>query len=279
MSERRLSLKEFVHPDLSACIDSREPMKSLSALQGEVFREVAERKTIRFEHRGRNYFAKVHRGVGWREIFKNLALFRLPVTGAGTEYRAILRLRQLGVETMEPVAFVSRGFNPASLASCIVTREIENTVSLEDYLPAAKPGALYRRKLTEALASISRRLHEGGVNHRDFYLCHFLLDIRSLEGDHPLLYLIDLHRAQLRRRTPRRWKVKDIGGLLFSAMDLDLDRKDLFRFMRIYSGDSLRETLTGNRGFWKAVMMRAQKLYLQNHPELPERFQVWKNSL
>ena len=56
------------------------------ALEGEVFRDVANRRTLRFEVAGRAYFAKIHDGPGWGEIFKNLLTLRAPVLGARNEY-------------------------------------------------------------------------------------------------------------------------------------------------------------------------------------------------
>jgi hypothetical protein len=47
----------------------------------------------------------------------------------------------------------------------------------------------------------------------------------------PIIPLIDLHRAQLRKKTPRRWVVKDVAGLYFSVMDIGLTQRDLFRFV------------------------------------------------
>ena len=58
-----------------------------------------------------------------------------------------------------------------------------------------------KRILAGKLGQIARKLHVNGINHRDFYLCHFLYEVDSLD---PSLYLIDLHRAQLRNRTPLR---------------------------------------------------------------------------
>jgi hypothetical protein len=112
-------------------------------------------------------------------------------------------------------------------------------------------------------------LHENGVNHRDYYICHFLLDLSSIDENDPKLFLIDLHRAQIRKITPDRWKVKDIGGLFYSAFDLELTLRDLFRFMRIYSGLSLRATLQTDKIFWRAVFLRAESLYQQDGSDLP----------
>ena len=43
------------------------------------------------------------------------------------------------------------------------------------------------------------------------------------------LYLIDLHRSQVRNKVPRRWRNKDVGGLYYSTAPLDLTHRDLLR--------------------------------------------------
>lgn len=65
-----------------------DPFVAVEALKGEVFRELEARRTLRTEVDGRGYFVKIHRGVGWAEILKNLISLRLPVLGAGNEWRA-----------------------------------------------------------------------------------------------------------------------------------------------------------------------------------------------
>ena len=47
----------------------KDPFVELEKTEGEIFRQVKNRRTFRFELDGHGYFAKVHRGVGWREIF------------------------------------------------------------------------------------------------------------------------------------------------------------------------------------------------------------------
>lgn len=58
-----------------------------------------------------------------------------------------------------------------------------------------------------------------------------------------------------------RWAIKDIAGMYFSAMEIGLTRRDLFRFMCLYTGESLRNTLREDAGFWQRVEQRAQRLY------------------
>lgn len=231
--------------------------------RGQSFRDVAGRRTLRFEAGGKGYFIKIHTGVGWKEIFKNLLSGRLPVLGANNERRAIERLEQLGVDTMKTAGFGCRGWNPAARQSFLITDELADTLSLEDLCrdwPSRPPQVKFKRALVRRVAEIAKALHEHGVNHRDFYICHFLWH-RHSDPDQPLLSVIDLHRAQLRRRTPRRWLVKDLGALYFSAMDIGLTRRDVLRFLRVYRGRPLREVLREEAGFWRDVERRAGKLY------------------
>ncbi|MEJ7247926.1 lipopolysaccharide kinase InaA family protein, partial [Staphylococcus epidermidis] len=73
---------------------------------------------------GQPYFVKIHRGIGWGEILKNLVTAKLPVLGAGQEWVAIQRLQALVVPTMTAVAFGEKGSNPADQHSFIITQEL-----------------------------------------------------------------------------------------------------------------------------------------------------------
>ena len=255
--------------------DGADPMRAFhcaSRQRGELFRDKEGRRTLRFELRGRGYFLKLHQGIGWREIFKNLVQGRLPVLGAGNEFRAIRRLEALGISTLSIAGYGVRGINPARQLSFLVTDELSAVTSLEDLCrdwPQRPPPARVKRALLERLATISRALHAGGVNHRDYYLCHFLLANGGDPASSPL-YLMDLHRAQLRRRVPRRWRIKDIGALYYSALDIGLTRRDVLRFMRTYRGMPLRETLNRDRAFWRAVQRRAGRIYRRDFGTEPQ---------
>lgn len=237
-----------------------DPFEAVEALDGEEFRRVKTRRTFRFEAGGTGFFAKVHHGTTWGEIFKNLFQLKPPVLGAGNEYRALERLNSVGVDTMTVAAFGERGWNPAARRSFLVTCELTGTVSLEDFV-RENPSPLERLRVLRSLAFSAGAMHRAGVNHRDCYLCHYLLERETLASRYPTLSVIDLHRAQLRDAVPFRYRVKDVAGLLFSAFDASPSRRELLRFIRIYSGVSLRRTLRRDRRFWKAVLFAAQRLY------------------
>ena len=223
----------------------QDPFAAADALQGEVLRALEGRRTLRTEITGRGYYAKIHHGIGWREIFKNLLSGRLPVLGAGNEWRALQRLAALGVDTMRAVAFGERGSNPARRQSFIITEELAPTVSLEDFCRdwrAVPPAPTFKRALIRRVAEMARRMHGGGVNHRDFYICHFLLHL-PVDKSAPRLSLIDLHRAQVRDATPRRWRDKDLAALHFSTLEIGLTVRDRLRFLRAYFERPLRDIL------------------------------------
>jgi heptose I phosphotransferase len=237
-----------LRPPFKQLWDGRDPFAEAEALQGQVLRELEGRRTVRTEIGGRGYFAKIHRGVGWREIFKNLLCLRLPVLGARNEWEAIEYLGRLGVDTMRMAAFGERGWNPARRHSFIITEELAPAISLEDYCrdwPHSPPEPALKRALIARVAEIARSMHGNRMNHRDFYLCHFLLHTDPPPTPEALrLSVIDLHRAQIHARAlASRWQRKDLAGLYFSALDIGLTRRDLLRFLRVYFNAPLRETL------------------------------------
>ena len=247
------------------------------AAADDVYRNKEGRKTLRFECGGKPYFLKLHSGIGWSEIVKNLLQLRMPVLGASNEYQAVNKLRQIGVDTMSVAAYASEGHNPAALRSLIVTDDLVGTISLEHYCAdwlQQPPTTRVRLGLISKLADSARRMHGAGINHRDFYLCHFHLDPLSLNsktlGPADIrCHLIDLHRAQIRSKTPRRWQVKDLAGLYFSAMDTGLSKRDLLRFMHHYCEGGLREALGGQASIWRDVEQRATRLYQKDHGSKP----------
>ena len=85
---------------------------------------------------------------------------------------------------------------------------------------------------------------------------------------------MDLHRAQLRKRVPRRWLVKDLGALFYSALDCGISRGEVFLFLKTYLGENWKEEFRADRKFWDAVIVRGRKFYRKHcgsDPVLPWR--------
>ncbi|MFM1768509.1 MAG: hypothetical protein RJA22_1038 [Verrucomicrobiota bacterium] len=257
-------------PHLRAHLPRENTFDSILRCQGIEHRHVKHRRTVEAEIGGRRYFVKVHRGCGWGEVLKDWLQLRPPIISARTEQQALVRARQLGVRTLTVAGWGERGRAPAGVESFLITEALPGMVDLE--VLARDWGGLtgplrhrLKRALLSEIARTARALHEGGLNHRDFYLGHFLVQDRHwtdwTPADPLAVYLIDLHRVQMRAEVPRRWRVKDLGGLLFSALDAGLTRRDLLRFAALYRGRPWRESLVSDRVLWRQVGRNAARLY------------------
>ena len=249
----------YLRTDFQQLWQGQDAFAAAAALEGEIFRALEQRQTLAFIAGTQRFFIKRHHGVTWKEILKNLVQLRLPVVSAKNEYRAITKLHELGIKAPVIAAYGRKGILPANIESFLVTEDVGPHESLEDHCRhwrTQPPAFAHKHALILQIADISRTMHEAGVCHRDFYICHLLF----MGADQPLT-VIDLHRALVKAKLAERWVIKDVAGLYFSAMDAGLTRRDLYRFMRRYRGCSLRETLTNDSQFWQAVTKRALRLY------------------
>lgn len=236
--------------------------EALFALTGDVYRQTAHRRTLRCEIAGHGYFAKLHEGVGWREIAASWAVGKRPVIGAADEYRACSRLAEAGILAPRVAAFGACGGSPATHRSVVVCDALDGFVSLEeianDWALNPKPTALKRRLLV-AVADLAARMHAAGVFHRDFYLCHLLVNAAKLADGDVELAVIDLHRAVVGAGA-RDARIRDLAALYYSAEAVPLARTDIARFVGAYTGRPPARAVRAQRRFWAAVRGRADRL-------------------
>jgi heptose I phosphotransferase len=251
-------------------------------MPGEVAREHKNRRTICTEINGREYFIKTHGRTSWREILKNATRGRWPVLTSEPELNAIKRFEELGIPTTHAVGFGWRGRFPDRLESFLITESLNNPsramMHLSDVpaqlqsLASPQRTPIIRAMILE-VARLVRVMHMHGLNHRDLYLCHFMLRQRDWSTWHARdgldLHIIDLHRVQIRSRTPRRWVIKDLSGLLFSALDAGLTQRDLIRFLHEYWRAPWRERLLETRRWRRTIVRRAVSLYQAEHGKPP----------
>lgn len=173
------------------------------------------------------------------ELWKKLSRGKLPPRGALEEWQNILAVGRAGIPTVNPVAFGEKTFLGIERASFTVTEELYDARPLDKIVQERfhrKGQFREKRSLIIKMANLTRRLHDAGMNHQDFYLNHFFL------GRDNELYLLDLQRVQRRSRVPRRWQVKDLGQLNYSVQYYGgFTRTDRLRFLLTLLG---RITLT-----------------------------------
>lgn len=174
------------------------------------------RSVYRLEIGERAYYLKRNR-FHWTEFWKSLGRFNWPPRGALVEWRNICAVREAGIPTVSPVAMGECVRFGLDIASFTLTEELYDAVPLDVVLKrefSGPPDASMRqkkRRLTLQVAALARKLHGNGMYHQDFYLSHFYL------GREETLYLIDLQRVGRQATVPRRFRVKDLGQLNYSA--------------------------------------------------------------
>ena len=243
---------------------NKNAFEEVEKLTGEVYRSVATRKTIRFEVDGKGFYLKLHHGITYGEFFKNILSFKIPVFGARNEWLAIEKLNNAGIDTMVGVAYGECGLNPVRQTSFIITEDLSPTISLEDFCANWKnspPPYSVKKALISRVAYMVREMHRLGINHRDCYICHFLLQLPFENLDQFKLSIIDLHRAQIRDEVPLRWRNKDLVALYYSCMEIGLNTRDFLRFLRIYfKGQKLREIIRNEKQLIDSTQLKAKKI-------------------
>ncbi len=181
------------------------------------------------------FYLKQHRRPTFRDYWKPLMRLTWPILGARNEWDAILRFHHEGLPTMEPVAIGEKGRE-----SFLITAEIGGCRKLSDWQREVQKGrafdAVTRRSIVQRLAQATRRMHNAGLHHQDYYLLHLLT---PLEQDRHELYILDLGRAGGSKPLSGRWIVKDLAQLDSSTHVVS--KADRLRFLSEYLGRGLQQ--------------------------------------
>lgn len=192
------------------------------------------RTVTRLELNGRAFYLKRNR-FNWREFVKTILNFGWPQRNAVTEWQNISAFEKVGIPTVKPIAMGEKRFLGVELASFILTEELYGAKPLEKLIEAELAGELslakriWKHSLIRQVAQLARRMHTSGMCHQDFYLGHFFW------SHNDTLYLIDLQRVLRRSKLSRRFIVKDLGQLNYSADCVgNISRTDRMRFFLHY---------------------------------------------
>jgi heptose I phosphotransferase len=161
---------------------------------------------------------------------------------AGVEGRNARLLLAAGIRAVEAAAIGEEMSGPLEIRSCILLSEAPGE-SLEKWLPAhlpppdRDPDPRQRRTRLDAFARFVAGFHAAGFVHRDLYLCHIFHDgEEAARGRWDRAFcLIDLQRVFRPRWRCRRWVVKDLAALDFSAPADRVSRWERLRFLCRYT--------------------------------------------
>ena len=151
-------------------------------------------------------------------------------------FRSAMELDTAGINTPKTLFYGEQWGALFEKRSFIITEEIAHSESLERKLPDCFKGPTtleklkLRRNFISRLAGFIRRFHDTNYRHRDLYLSHIFYSSDSV------FYLIDLARAFKPVFLCRRFQIKDIAQLYYSAPGRYFSRTDRLRFYLCYTG-------------------------------------------
>ena len=144
----------FFDSELQGLFTDKASYSYAKKIQGETYRKSANRITKRIEFNQKGYFLKIHGPVGWKEILKNLIQLKVPVIGALREFNAIKHLSKNSINSLQVVGFFQEGRNPANSRSFLITQELEETISLEDFFLEGLPSRMIKQYVSDAIFQI-----------------------------------------------------------------------------------------------------------------------------
>ncbi len=252
MAETRILVDPALQAELAA-----EGMLDLDALAARddlhtIKARLESRQTYRLQtSTGLTLYLKLYREIEPESRFMGLFARRFD-SPASREWHVLQRLHELRVPTMRPAACLEEFEGSRVTRAALLTVGLDAPRSLQKLVQeelAEDPQPARRQQIAHELGRILQRMHEGGVNHRDFYLVHIRV------GPDDELYVTDLNRADIRKRVTRRWRVKDVAALLHSCPSL-VTATDKARFARAYFGGRLRQ----HRDFIEAAVRKAERM-------------------
>ena len=179
------------------------------------------------------FFMKRHAPKTFREILLDLLRTGRAMSPALHECVNVNLLRAKGIPTLPVVAGGEEVKRFRAGRSYLLTREIDDAQPLDTFLRARPAGGHQLvREIIGLLARMARRFHVAGFHHQDFYLNHVF--VRLDKDGRPGLFLLDLQRMCRPWILRRRWIIKDLGQLDYSAGRVSLSRTDRLRFIMTY---------------------------------------------
>ncbi len=191
------------------------------------------------------------------------------------EARNVARLQRGGINAMRLIAFGEKLHRDGLLESFVLTEELAGFTQLDHFLrrrfaaraahrtePTRRDADLLR--LIDRVADVAARFHRLGYNHRDLYCCHFF--IREPTRGEFQVNLIDLQRVEHRQRLRRRWLVKDLAQLSYSAPRDRIGCTHKMAFIRRYLG--VRKLRPQDKRFIREILAKHQTMetHLGPHP-------------
>jgi len=178
------------------------------------------------------------------------------------ELEAVNKLAAAGINTPKVISYGEQWGTLLEKRSFIITEKIPDAESLERKLPdcfnvpATTENLMLRRNFIVQSAVFIKKFHETNYRHRDLYLSHIFY------SDTGKFYLIDLARVFGPIVLRRRFQIKDIAQVYYSAPGKHFSKTDRLRFYMAYAGQ--RKLTKKDKIFIRKVINKAKRMALHD---------------
>jgi len=171
---------------------------------------------------GKKIFLKRDKTKGWAESLRYL-LF--PSKGR-KEWFIAYQMQKRNLPVPDPLGWLERVRRGMVRESYYLSKAIESGVSLTERLDLLRD-----EKVLSSLAKTVIRVHQSGLDHKDFHAGNFLWDGESF-------FLTDLHRARILKSLSLKQKLWSLAHLFHSLRSI-WEKGDQVKFLKAYfDGDS-----------------------------------------
>jgi len=219
---------------------------SFESINGDSVKKIEARSVIRFQLTHQNQknaiYLKRHNleFVGFSRLFSRF-FPKWGLSQGRLEFENICDFRNSNLPTVIPVAAGEKFFRFFWAESFLITEDFSPYISLETLLEdrphfyTGPEGKLKKRILINEIAVLARKMHQNGLNHRDFNATHILLHYDN-GSDVPKIALFDLQRINRNRFSKFRWKIKSLARLNYTLPDDIFSAEDKLNIFLSYKG-------------------------------------------
>lgn len=174
-------------------------------------------------------------------MFKRLLALLLPgslITEGTKEFHFYCQFRKKGLATPVPIAAGMRFCSFLEVESFLITRDFSPFIELEELVlnkPEVFEGNSNQPKKNRVLSSIAayaRKMHQAGLNQKDFNANHVLL--HEIDSEYPQVALFDLQRVDTNPLSSYRWPIKALAELFYTLPQSLFSEDDKHFFFKKY---------------------------------------------
>ncbi len=190
--------------------------------------------------------------------FKNWLSYHNLRSDASREFDAAYQLAARDINTPKVVSYGEQRNALFETRSFIITEKIPDAQSLERQLPDCFDGQTTIEKLKQRrhfivqAAAFIKKFHDTNYRHRDLYFSHIFYNASGK------FYLIDLARVFRPILLRKRFQIKDIAQVYYSAPGKYFSRTDRLRFYMTYTAQKKLRRI--DKAFIRKVINKAEQM-------------------